>query len=242
MKGLKGVLFDYGHTLVYFPRIERTSLTAILNVQKVLKDLDVLVEPSRVRAMIESFADRVGNAVVGMEEEFTEIFRISGVKNYTKYDVQEAIQAHWKPYIQNGCLRKGAKELLKYLKERGLKLGVVANIWSGGMNPVLERLGVDGFFDTTVASVDVGFQKPNPEIFHLALNRLKLYPKEVLMVGDNPSADIEGARDVGIGTVRLLRGPNRTKPDAVDPDFKIRNLSALTAIIHALSSLDNERT
>ena len=121
------------------------------------------------------------------------------------------------------------------MKKMEFKLGIVANIWSGGMNPVLERLGLEKFFDTTVASIDVGFKKPDPKIFHLALDHLELSPEEVIMVGDNPRTDIQGAHNLGIGTVRLMRGPNRTKPDLVEPDFKIRNLSALASIVQAYS-------
>lgn len=229
---LKGVLFDYGHTLVYFPRIEKRHLVAARNVQKVLKCLGVSVNASRIQELVGSFAHGPNNVVMNMEDEFTEILRILGVDNYSQSDLKEIIQVHWRPYVQNVRARKGAKELLKYLKKMGLKLGIVGNIWSGGMNPVLERLNLHKFFDTTIASVDVGYKKPDPRIFHLALNRLKLSPEEVIMVGDNPKTDIQGAHHLGIGTVRLIRGPNRSKPDIVDPDFKIRNLTAFESILN----------
>jgi len=173
--------------------------------------------------------------MMNMEEEFKEILHILGVENYSQDHLQEIIHIHWRPYIQNACIRRGVKKLLEYLKKMGFKLGIVANIWSGGMNPVLEREGLDKFFDTTVASINVGFKKPDPKIFRLALDCLELSPKEVIMVGDGPKTDIQGAYNLGIRTVRLMRGPNRTKPDLVDPDFKIRNLSALASIVHAYS-------
>lgn len=233
MAKLKGILFDYGHTLVYFPQIEKTHLVAARNVQKVLQALGVSVDSSRIQTMVGSFAHRADDAVMNMEEEFIEILHILGVVSYNQDDLQEIIQAHWRPYTQNVRVRIGVNKLLKYLKKMGFKLGIVANIWSGGMNPVLERLGLEKFFDTTVASIDVGFKKPDLKIFHLALDHLELSPEEVIMVGDNPRTDIQGAHNLGIGTVRLMRGPNRTKPDLVDPDFKIRNLSALASIVQA---------
>ena len=236
MAKLKGILFDYGHTLVYFPQIEKTHLVAARSVQRALQDLGVSVDASRIQTLVRSFARRTDNVVMNMEEEFMEILYLLGVENYSLDDLQEIIQVHWRPYIQNARVRRGVKKILKYLKKMEFKLGIVANIWSGGMNPVLERLGLERFFDTTVASIDVGFKKPDPKIFHLALDHLELSPEEVIMVGDNPRTDIKGAHNLGIGAVRLVRGPNRTKPDLVDPDFKIRNLSALASIVHAHSS------
>jgi putative hydrolase of the HAD superfamily len=100
------------------------------------------------------------------------------------------------------------------------------------MNPALEKFGLDRFFDTMIASVDVGYQKPYPEIFQLALKHLRLRVQETIMVGDNPTSDIQGAHNLGMCTVRLMRGPNRTEPDRVAADFKIRNLQTLANILY----------
>lgn len=231
MAKLKGILFDYGHTLVWFPQYEKTHLIATKNAQEVLQGLGVSVEASRLRSLVEGFAYRTDGVVVGMKEEFQEIFSTLGVRGYNQYDLKEIIQAWWKPYIQQARVRKGAKELLECLKMMKFKIGIVANIWDAGMNPVLERLGLGEFFDVTVASIDVGFQKPDPRIFCLALNNLGLAPEETIMVGDNPKTDIQAAHDIGMATVRLMRGPNRAKPDIVKADFKIKNLSTLTTIV-----------
>jgi len=164
---LKGILFDYGHTLVYFPHYERTHFTAANNVKKVLQDLGVSKDVYMIKKVIESVAQRA-DVVIIMEEEFTEIFNILKVKSYSQDDLQKAILTFWKPYVQNVRGRKGVKELFKHLSRRELKLGIVANIWSGGINPVLERLEIKNFFDVTIASIDVGFKKPSPKIFRLA--------------------------------------------------------------------------
>jgi len=231
MKKLKGILFDYGHTLVWFPHYKRDYLAAARNAQKVLQKLGVFVEASRVQSLIDGFSHRT-DRVLRMEDEFKEVFSCLGIKNWNQEDLKKIIHGWWKPYVQDAYPRKGAGELLKYLKMMGFKTGIVANIWSGGMNPVLERLGIDRFLDTAVASIDVGFQKPDPRIFNLALERLRLTSEQAIMVGDNPRTDIQAADDLGIVTIRLMRGPNRTKLDLVDPDFKIRNLSTLISIIN----------
>ena len=83
MAKLKGILFDYGHTLVYFPQIEKTHLVAARNVQVVLQDLGVSVNASRIQTLVGSFAHRTDNVVMNMEEEFMEILYILGVANYS---------------------------------------------------------------------------------------------------------------------------------------------------------------
>lgn len=231
MTKFKGVLFDYGHTLVWFPHYREIHLISARNVQRKLRALGVTVETSRIRAVIDEFAHRRNRQPVGIDEEFREILHGLGVARCSEDILQQIIETHWRPYVHDARARKGAKELLNQLKSEGLKLGIVANIWSGGMNPVLEKLGLRNLFDATIASVDVGHQKPGPEIFQLALKRLRLKAQEIMMVGDNPTSDIQGAHNLGMCTVRLMRGPNRTEPDAVEADFKIKDLSQLANIV-----------
>ena len=232
MTKIKGILFDYGHTLVWFPHYNKIHLVSARNIQKKLRTLGVFVEVSKIQTVIEEFAHQKSYRCPRIEEEFRNILSVLGVKNYTHDDLREIIQLHWQPYIQDARSRKDASELLERLKSRRFKLGIVANIWSGGMDPALEKLGLRRFFETTVASVDVGFKKPSAEIFQPALKHLGLVAEEVMMVGDNPLSDIQGAHDIGMCTVRLMKGPNRIEPDAVTPDYKIRNLSTLLTIVN----------
>jgi putative hydrolase of the HAD superfamily len=94
--------------------------------------------------------------------------------------------------------------------------------------PELERLvgdlGLAGLVDTVFSSALVGWEKPNPEFFRHALERTGR-PARVWMVGDNPIADIEGARAVGIPALHVqpetTHGPGLR--DAVDAIRKDRD-------------------
>ncbi len=121
--------------------------------------------------------------------------------------------------------------MLQGLKKMGLKTGIVGNIWSGWIDPVLVKGGIDHLLDVKVASVDVGFRKPDPRIFRLTLDRLGVNPREAMMVGDDPNTDISGTHEFGMVTVRLLRGPRRMQPDKVQPDMKTRDFKALWSVL-----------
>jgi FMN phosphatase YigB (HAD superfamily) len=205
------------------------------NVQVVLRDLGASIGVSKVQELIGSYVPRKDGTSASVEEEARGILVSAGVERFDRNVLQRVIEAEWRPYMMNVRIRKGVKEVLEYSEKIGLKLGIVANIWSGGMNPVLARFKIEDFFHTTVADMDVGFAKPDPRIFRLALENLRLAPEQVIMVGDNPKTDIKGAYDLGIRTVRLMRGPNRTQPDCVEANFKIRNFSTLASIIDRLA-------
>lgn len=71
--------------------------------------------------------------------------------------------------------------------------------------------------------------KPEPPIFHLALERLGLSPEQVLMVGDRVETDIEGAKRVGLRAALVLTGVTHEPPppSPAAPDLVARDLVEL---------------
>ncbi|MBA4179993.1 MAG: hypothetical protein C0506_05330 [Anaerolinea sp.] len=100
-----------------------------------------------------------------------------------------------------------ARALLASLKFRGYRMGVVTNaIFPGRLfGPLVNELGLAGYLEAIVSSADVGLAKPNPAIFHRALQTMGLDPQETLFVGDRVETDIIGARAAGLRAVLIQR-------------------------------------
>jgi putative hydrolase of the HAD superfamily len=90
----------------------------------------------------------------------------------------------------------GAVDAVLALEQLGLELAVVSN-WDVALHEYLEELGLADHFATVVTSAEAGAPKPDPRIFELALERLRVRPERALHVGDSP-ADEEGARAAGM--------------------------------------------
>ena len=97
-----------------------------------------------------------------------------------------------------------AKPLLDCLSKR-YKLAVIAN-QSPGAGERLERHGILRYFDFVLGSADVGFSKPDPRIFRLALEKAGCEPREAVMIGDRPDNDIYPAKQLGMRTIRIRQG------------------------------------
>ena len=93
----------------------------------------------------------------------------------------------------------GAEKILGELKSMGLKLAVISN-WDISLHRVVELFGWTDAFELVVASHEFGVEKPEPAIFNHALKSLNVEPGEALHVGDDPIADVQGARAVGMHT------------------------------------------
>lgn len=77
------------------------------------------------------------------------------------------------------------------------RCAVVSN-FDRRLHPVLDELGLAGYFERIVTSADARARKPSPRIFEHALEQLSLTPETVLHVGDSEIADGEGAARAGI--------------------------------------------
>lgn len=91
---------------------------------------------------------------------------------------------------------------LRRLRAAGLKLAVVSNA-NGTLRAALARVGLAPHLDVVVDSHEVGCEKPDARIFHLALARVGGRPETALHVGDLYHVDVVGARNAGLDAVLL---------------------------------------
>jgi putative hydrolase of the HAD superfamily len=94
--------------------------------------------------------------------------------------------------------------ILKQLKERGLRLGILSN-YPTLLEDVLRRHGIHQYFDFFVVSSVVGLEKPDPAIFDLAIQQAGCVPEQILYVGDDPDDDLRGARKAGLEMILIDR-------------------------------------
>jgi HAD superfamily hydrolase (TIGR01509 family) len=120
--------------------------------------------------------------------------------------------------------------VLARLAER-YRLGVVSNFY-GNLARVCEDTGMDAYFHVLVDSACIGHRKPEPAIFHRALDALGIRAESALFVGDSLPRDMAGARSVHIPHIWLTSGaPARPSDAACCPSDRIihslRDLEAL---------------
>lgn len=125
---------------------------------------------------------------------------------------------------------EGATSLLNTLKGKS-KLGIITNGFTQLQQTRLQRTGLDNHFDLLVISEQVGVAKPHRDIFEHAFNIMGKPSREnVLMVGDNPIADVQGGLGAGFDTCWF--NPNKTvAPAGVKPHFEVASLSELELLL-----------
>lgn len=97
-------------------------------------------------------------------------------------------------------------EVLAALRPR-FNLAIVSN-FDGRLRMILEQLGVAKFFSHIFLSSELGADKPDPLIYHRALQLCSVASSETLHVGDDPVRDWRGAEAAGLSIFPLDRPQN----------------------------------
>ena len=98
-------------------------------------------------------------------------------------------------------------------------------------NACLRTIGIGHLFEHSLAAAEAGCAKPDPAMYRQLLERAALDACEVIHVGDDPHADVEGARAVGMHAVWIDRF-QRPWPDALEgPASRVGCLNELCELL-----------
>ena len=130
-------------------------------------------------------------------------------------------------------------QIMTFLKNRGLKLGVLSNERESVLNLALHCYEIFDFLDLVLSSEKVKVEKPDVEIFRYALEALNSRPETSIYVGDDPIRDILPAKKIGMKTVLFVPPREYSLKTSwrsydyprISPDFVIKKLAELRQIV-----------
>jgi len=122
----------------------------------------------------------------------------------------------------------GVVDYLQEAKRLGLKLAIASSSPHSWVDTHARRLGVFDYFDRVICADDVGpgRTKPNPDLFLLALDRLRVRANEAIVFEDSPNG-VRAARSAGIFVVAV---PNTvtSQLSIEDADLTLASLTDLS--------------
>lgn len=138
----------------------------------------------------------------------------------------------WRDHDGRRVAHEGVETTLRELKNRGYKLGIIANtITETEIPDWMCTAGVADCFKTVILSSKVRLRKPDPAIYLLSARCIGSIPENCAYVGDNPVRDVEGALDAGYGCMILFEDAGTAdregkKPTKL-PDYRIKSIPEL---------------
>jgi len=138
-------------------------------------------------------------------------------------------EAHWQP-------ESDARDTLQALQSAGYRLGLISNAGDAGdVQRLIDKAGLRPYFEQIVISAEVGWRKPSPHIFALALSLFSAAAERAAMVGDMLYHDIFGARQAGLTafwiTRRAQTSENARWQGQIHPHATLSQLSDLPPLL-----------
>jgi FMN phosphatase YigB (HAD superfamily) len=191
----RAVIFDMGGVLIRtMDQAPRDRLAARLGTTR--RALDELV-----------FASQIGRQVqlglVGVDRLWEHVGQTFGLS-------PEALPAIQEDFWGGDGLDSMLVDYIRSLRP-GILTGMISNGWLNLRQNLNNRWGIADAFDTIVISAEVGVMKPDPQIYRLALERLKVQPGQAVFV-DDFIENVEGARRVGMLAVHF-RDPHQARDE-----------------------------
>jgi putative hydrolase of the HAD superfamily len=208
---LRAVTFDCWRTLL----VERDWTVAHALRVDALVEAAKQVGRERERAELSGVFDAAWNRHIarwtrGVASGAAEIARDAlGILGLSEESVDFAVLVtSWEEASHSGAVEAvdGTHAHLAFLSQAGLRLGVICDT---GLTPgrvvrrLLHHAGLLTYFDVCVFSDEIGVPKPDPRIFHAALEALETDASHTAHVGDLLRTDVAGARGVGMASIRI---------------------------------------
>lgn len=152
-------------------------------------------------------------------------------------------------------LSEDAVATLEGMRNRVRRIGLISNTGRSpgvALRQLMEKLGILEFFHATIFSDEAGCRKPDKRIFGLAARELGTEPSNTIHIGDNPEADIWGAKQAGMHAVlfdypvpeafkrqpgslfALSRADRRVADSEIKPDARITSLKGVLGFVDSL--------
>lgn len=209
------IFFDIDNTLLDDYRAKKDYLPRVYNKYEINK--------------INSFADFEKNWFAGLnkyirlyeagkisfyDQQRIRFSEITGIENPTKNAVLDFYELVTDEYENSFCLFEDTIETLQRLKKNGHLLGIITNGAEEQQRKKIKKFNLEQFFSIVIISQEVGYSKPQKEIFEIAINTTSSQERNCFYVGDDYERDIIGSYNAGMNPIWINRESSIMETDS----------------------------
>ena len=121
-------------------------------------------------------------------------------------------------------------EVLKKLKEKNYKLGILSNGTPSLLNELVKSNNLENIFDDIFSIEEVGIYKPDSKVYDMPIKKYKIQKNEIVFLSAN-TWDVSGGGNYGYNAVWVNRNNNIFDNLDYKPKEEVKNLKQLLDII-----------
>lgn len=199
LEGFRGILCDLDDTLYAYEPCNKAGYEAA----KRLANVEFGVEPDSFDKLWNAGREKVHFDLAPFAAGHSRLMYAQKLAEshfgYTHADFTVKIEeAYWSTFLDAMKWNMEAENFLIQAKKAGMVVCIVTDLTAQIQHHKWLKLDLGRFARYMVSSEEAGYEKPNPVIFKLALDKLGMKPDEVIMIGDSHKKDILGAEALGI--------------------------------------------
>ncbi|MDP2385502.1 MAG: HAD family hydrolase [Bacteroidota bacterium] len=204
LNGIKGVLLDLDDTLYPYDichnfAYEKCKVFAGANYAISEVDFDLTWKAARSKVHNDLHGQGASHSrLLYFQKQYEQVFGHTDAAYVLKME-----DLYWTEFISVMKIDSDAKDFLKLLKSKRIPSCIVTDLTTQIQLKKWLHLGLENYIDFIVTSEEAGVEKPASYIFNMGLEKLKLNPSDVIMIGDSEKKDIEGAKLLGIKTYHI---------------------------------------
>lgn len=141
-------------------------------------------------------------------------------------------QTYWRTFLINAQLFSHVKEFILDLKSNGIITANITDLTAQIQFRKMVYFGLDEYFDYVVTSEESGKDKPDPKPFQIALEKLKIEPRRIWMIGDSALEDMAGAGKFGMTKIQKIHQNVKVGEGESQPDIVFNQYESLLDFFH----------
>lgn len=221
---IKGILIDLDNTLYSYDICHQAGLqSSFEELKHTIKNLSFSEFKNKYQNIQNELKFKLTNTASSHHRLLYFQHVLENLDTFSAKLSLDLFNSYWNSFYKEMTLFEGVLDFLKNSKLKNIPLIIVTDMVAQTQFEKLYKLGIDQFISAVVTSEEAGVEKPNEKIFNIALSKMNLNAKNVIMIGDSYEKDIMGAKNLGIHAYWLDIDKNFTN------DYDIANVSVCSS-------------
>lgn len=199
LQGVKGVLLDIDNTIYHYNPCHLHALDLLLTeFSNIITQPKEIIKEEFLRSRKKVNTQLNKNASSHSRFLYIQLTLESFLKKTDFFQTIRLEELYWSAFLDKMKIDERARNFINLCYISKIPICCITDLTAQIQFRKIIKLNLEDKINFIITSEEAGIEKPEKLIFDLALEKINLDYKDVIMIGDSDTKDIKGAEDLGI--------------------------------------------